>query len=165
MVVMRLKAPQRFLLLAGIIIVYQVIGYGIGAVTRAGMGDWYASLTKSALTPPGPVFAITWASLYVLLAVVTWRLVVLPPSQHLNKARIAFAIQMLANWGWSFAFFTAHWLFVSFVWIAVLVVLNLVFLWLMRHIDRISIYCMVPYVAWISFACYLAGVIWAANPA
>jgi tryptophan-rich sensory protein len=161
---MQLTTSSRSLLLVAIIAIYQMIGYTIGAVTRAGMGGWYDSLTKSNLTPPDPVFGMTWAALYVLLAIVTWRLVVLPPSPDLNRARIIFAIQILANWAWSFAFFTAHLLLISFVWIAGLVAINLYFVWRMWRIDRISVYCMLPYIAWISFACYLAGYIWAMNP-
>ena len=160
---MRFSTTRGYTVLAIIIAVYQVIGYAIGAVTRAGMADWYDSLSKSPLTPPDPVFAITWAGLYVLLAIVTWRLIILPPEAGLNHARVIFAIQMLANWAWSFVFFTAHWLLVSFIWIAGLVALNLYFLLLIRRNDRISFYCMLPYIAWISFACYLAGYIWAAN--
>lgn len=162
---MELTTKSRYVLLVAIIATYQGIGYMIGAVTRAGMAGWYDSLAKSPLTPPDTVFGITWAALYVLLAIVTWRLVVLAPSPNLNRARIIFAIQMLANWAWSFIFFTAHLLASSFVWIAGLVAINIYFLWLIWRIDRISVYCMLPYIAWISFACYLAGYIWAMNPA
>ena len=159
------STKTRNFLLAAIIIVYQAIGYTIGQVTRAGMAGWYDTLTRSALTPPDLVFAVAWASLYVLLAIVTWRLIFLAPAPYLNQARMIFAIQMLANWGWSFVFFTAHWLFISFVWIAVLIMMNLGFVWRTWRIDRVSVYCMIPYIAWISFACYLAGYIWIANPA
>jgi tryptophan-rich sensory protein len=82
-----------------------VVGGGllIGAVTRP--GAWYDGLAKPPFNPPGWVFGPVWTLLYVMIAVVGWR--IWRRERGGWPMRLWWA-QLALNFLWSPVFFAAH---------------------------------------------------------
>ncbi len=142
-----------FLIVAGI----------IGDVTRAQIPLWYRDLVKPALNPPDFVFPVVWTALYIMIAIVgyrMWRLRGLYGGKCLNTL---FALQTLMNWAWSYLFFYYHLLGFSFAWIVGLDIAVAALIFMTRKKDRTSALLLTPYFVWICFASYLNFMIWQLN--
>ena len=76
-----------------------LITFFIGSLANVyiNQDDWYRSLNKSTLNPPGYVFGIVWPVLYVLMGLVS----------YFNFKQISklFLIQLVLNAIWSWIFF------------------------------------------------------------
>lgn len=144
------------------IALFQVIGIGLGLITKVNLAPWYALLQKSSLTPPGWVFSIVWPILYLLLALVAHKLWENYKKYNQKRYFVLFAIQQVLNWAWTPLFFHFHLIGLSFVLIALLCLLNAALIVLLISKDKI-ILLLVPYLAWLLFATYLNGFIWYFN--
>ena len=136
--------------------------------TRGGIDGWYAGLAKPGFTPPNAVFPIAWSLLYALNALALWRLIgarpVAGPSRKTWRlALAAFALQLALNAAWSPVFFAAHDLALALVVALALLVMALWTIRLAWRLDRLSAWLLVPYAAWLAFACVLNGAIWRMN--
>ena len=123
-------------------------GITIGYLTAA--GEWYAGLNKPPFNPPNWIFGPVWSALYVMIAVVGWRL-------WQRGAVALWALQLALNFLWSPVFFVAE-----APWVALLVILTLlaVIILLIRrswNVDRPSALLLLPYLAWVGFATVLNG--------
>ena len=67
--------------------------------------EWYNSLKKSKLTPPGYVFGIVWPILYVLLAVSFLLTIKSPKCIGFCSPLVFFTAQMALNFIWTTVFF------------------------------------------------------------
>lgn len=136
--------------------------------TREGIDGWYPSLAKPGFTPPNAVFPIAWSLLYALNALALWRLLgarpVAGPSRRAwGLALTAFGLQLALNAAWSPVFFAAHDIGLALV---VALALLMMALWTIRltwRFDRLAAWLLVPYAAWLAFACLLNGAIWWMN--
>lgn len=114
---------------------------------------WYQSLTLSPLQPPPLVFAIVWTALYILLAVSF----ALSVSRHRVRGSVAFGyiLNIVLNALWSPVFFLAQQPLPALFIMAALIV-NLIFLMKnVRHICRVSMYLLIPYLVWLGIATVL----------
>lgn len=147
------------------IMVFQIIGYLLGIVTRHDIVSWYPTLHKSTLTPPDIVFPIVWVILYAMLAVSgygLWRY------RHQPKAKLAFVfygLQIILNWAWTPLFFYLHWIGASLFCITAIICLTLITILLTRKTYKLSCVLLIPYFIWLLFAGYLNAVIWLLNAA
>jgi tryptophan-rich sensory protein len=66
-----------------------------------------------------------------------------------------FIFQLFFNMIWSWLFFYFQMTVVALIDIAVLIILNLIILFTLKNIDKLSFMIYVPYVAWLFFAGYL----------
>ncbi len=142
------------------ILVLQLVGYAMGAVTETNLTPWYASLHKSTLTPPGFVFGIVWGVLYVLLAISGWRLYQENKTDAMSRLRIIFLTQLVLNWLWTPLFFHLHWVGAALICLVAIVLLTTFFLFLAWRELRAVFWLMLPYWYWVCFASYLNFVIW-----
>lgn len=121
--------------------------------------DWYDTLTKPPLTPPGYVFPIVWSILYVLIAISFIAHLSTRDTQN-YLGLILFGIQLLLNISWTPAFFQAR----QLGWSLVIILLMWVFILLtiieFYKVYPISAYLLVPYLIWVSIATYLNAYIW-----
>lgn len=143
----------------GWIIIFQLIGYGLGQITKMNLTTWYGALHKSSLTPPSIVFAIVWSILYTMIAISGYYL--WEYRKH-PKAKLAFGFysaQMILNWAWTPLFFNFHLITVSFYCIILISLLTLITILLTRNNFKISSILLAPYFMWLLFAGYLNGVI------
>ena len=141
----------------------------VGSVsTQAEIPGWYASLNKPVFNPPNWVFPVAWTILYTMIAVAAWRLLGALPRTGPSRqgwwlALAAFAVQLALNAAWSPVFFTAHAVGAALVVVVALLVMVLSTIRLSWRFDRLAAWLLVPYAAWVSFACLLNGVIWQMN--
>lgn len=145
------KSFAAFALAYGLCLAVQAAG---AYFTAQSVHDWYPTLTKSPLTPPGMWFGIVWTALYFLMALAAaqvWR----ATGQAMNRPLRWWCIQLLLGLWWSITFFgtrdvRAGLLVLALTWIAVAVTF-LKF----RRVNRLAGWLMLPLLGWVSFAAYL----------
>ena len=75
----------------------------LGAI--APPGAWYAGLAKPPFNPPNWVFGPAWTTLYLMIAVATWRLWRAPASPARTRALRLNGVQLALNALWTPIFF------------------------------------------------------------
>ncbi len=144
------------------IILFQCIGFCLGQITKINM-DWYNSIVKSSLTPPGFVFSVTWTVLYIILALVGKFLWDKKQEKQVKPLLTLFLIQMILNWIWTPIFFAMHMTGLSSLIILIMIIINgYIMVNSLNKYHRIT-YAMIPYFLWLIFATYLNLVIWFEN--
>lgn len=133
-------------------------GLGIGFLTAP--GDWYAGLAKPSFNPPGWVFAPVWTVLYLLIAVVGWRIWRTAPGWWLMRLWWA---QLMLNFLWSPIFFSAHQIGLALFVILLLLAAILALIALAWRQHRLAAWLLVPYAAWVAFASVLNAEIFMLN--
>lgn len=140
----RTKALRLFFLL----LLTNVVGYiGSGFMTQDSM-NWYDTLNKSALTPPGIVFGGVWTVLFFMMsfaAFLTWG----------KTSPRWFVFQLAANLAWMFSFFYLREIVVGAV--VILILLFCVFKTItgFYKVSKPAAYLMIPTFVWSLFALYL----------
>jgi tryptophan-rich sensory protein len=139
----------------------------IGSIfTFSEIPTWYATLVKPELNPPSWIFGPVWTTLYVLMGIaafLVWRKGL--EHKDVKKALIIFSIHLILNSLWSIVFFAIHsplWAFVN------IILLWLIIVWIMKLFYKISkptLWLLIPYILWVSFASYLNYSIWTLNRA
>lgn len=150
---------KDWLMLALYIVGFMAVSYFLGVMTRENIYPWYYNLSKPPFTAPNWLFPIVWPILYVVLAVVMWRISKLQDS----RLRDAAWGHVFLNWGWTPVFFGLHQLGAAFFWLLLTLVTLVYLLLLLRDRDRTSIALLIPYAVWLSFAVYMCGGVWLLN--
>lgn len=141
---------NRYLVLAGFLLVTVGGGLAIGFVTRP--GAWYAALVKPSFNPPNWIFGPAWTVLYVLIAVAGWRVFEREPG---SAATAVWAVALALNFLWSPVFFGAQRPEAALAVVAMLLAAIVVFIALAWRIDTAAALLFVPYAAWVAFATLL----------
>lgn len=141
------KTPRPWLILAAFIIAVVGIGGIIG--TQFLPGEWYASLNKPPFNPPNWVFGPAWFTLYALIAIAGWRIVMIDPRSTAMKIWYA---QMVLNFAWSPVWFGAHLIWPAYALIMVIWLLIIAFIVTARRLDKPAAWLFAPYLLWVSFA-------------
>lgn len=136
----------------------------IGAwVTAGSVGTWYRTLQKPVFNPPDWVFAPVWTLLYIMIALAGWRVWQSRGFAGARSAMAAYGAQLALNLAWSFLFFGSRLIGVAFAEIVLLLVaigVNAALFW---RTDRLAGWLLVPYAAWVAFACVLNFALWRLN--
>lgn len=156
---------QSLIKLAVSIVICLAAGFFGSMVTITGPGSWYDQLVKPWFNPPGSLFGPVWTMLYILMAIALYLVV----KDGLEKPGVKlaaglFAVQIILNTTWSYAFFGLESPFLGFI--------NLVILWIFILATTVAFYrvrkdaaaLMVPYIAWVTFAGVLNYTIMILNP-
>ena len=115
--------------------------------------DWYMSLIKPALQPPGMVFGIVWSVLYILLAVSAS--LAITEEQSASRTPLLYTVTGVLNVLWSYAFFTLqNPTGALFVLALIIITAALLFAHVYR-INKTAAYLLIPYILWLFFALYL----------
>lgn len=128
----------------------------------SGKNSWYGNINHSVLTPAGWVFSAVWTILYFLIGIA---LFLIMQKQGVSNRRdvitayVLFALNLVLNTSWSFAFFGAHSPeFALFILMALIVTA----IFMARSFFKVSpaaFWLVIPYIVWLMFAFYLNGVI------
>jgi benzodiazapine receptor len=126
-------------------------------------GEWYAALNKPSWNPPSWVFGPVWSTLYVMMAVSAWRVWCRGGFARQLRPLTVFLVQLALNALWSPLFFGLKQPGVAFagiiaLWLAI--ACTIAVFW-REH--RTAAWLLVPYLAWVSFASVLNGVLWRLN--
>ena len=128
-----------------------------------GNSEWYKSLKKSSLTPPGWVISSVWAILYVMI--IASGIIFLKNGGSVRSAGFFYyCVAWVLNFSWSQIFFKYENLDLSFIVIVGMLVFITLNIWEFYNVSRLATYLLIPYVAWVSFATYLNGQIVVMNP-
>lgn len=152
---------NKWLVLAGFIILCLGVGIVGGVATAGAVVDWFPTLKKPFFNPPSWVFAPVWTLLYIMMAVAAWR-VWLEGAQS-KPALNLFFIQLVLNFLWPLLFFGLHMPGLALVdiiamWIMIVLTMRAFF-----KIARPAGWLLAPYLAWVSFATLLNASIWWLN--
>ncbi len=132
--------------------------------SRPGSMEWYDTLTKPALTPPGWVFPLAWTALYIFISISLWRVARLPFTQPGRSTALAvFAIQWLLNVLFSPVFFADQNPLGGLIITLCLFLSILLTGFHFHRLDRTAALLLTPYALWTAFATWLAAGIWWLN--
>lgn len=136
----------------------------IGVVASRDAAFFYAMLERPAWAPPGAVFGPVWTVLYALMAVAAWQVWRARGWRRAAGPLSVFVLQLVLNAMWTWLFFgwqQGAWAFADIVLLG-LVLLGLVAaFWRIR---RSAGLLLLPYLAWVVFACALSWSVWQRNP-
>lgn len=122
---------------------------GMGTASNLG---WYATVNKPFFNPPNWLFGPVWTILYLMIGTtggLLWK------QKNLNKYLLyLFGAQFLCNLIWTPLFFYFHRIDLALIDIALLWVLNIIFLTAVRS-TKIVFLLWLPYVLWITYAMVL----------
>ncbi len=123
------------------------------ANTYISSDTWYSELIKSPLNPPSYIFGIVWPILYLMMAVVSFRVG--------DKFSSIFILQLILNAAWSWIFFFFQSPVIALIDIVILIYLNQKILKIIQINSRVLFYVYLPYLLWLIFATFLnASIIW-----
>lgn len=152
-------------ILIGSIILCNLAGLLGALLTTTGPGSWYDTLVKPAFTPPSWVFGPVWTTLYVLMGVslylvlMEWR-----DGTDVQIPLALFGIQLVLNILWSFFFFGLKSPSTGLAGILLLWVFILATIISFFKIHRTATLLLLPYLTWVSLASYLNYAILVLNP-
>ena len=150
------KAKSFFLILAPTLIL-PILGALVGIGTQSGVDGWYETITRSTLTPPNWVFGTVWSILYIMMGLSLGLIFTTAGLHHRKKLILKlFILQLVLNLAWSFVFFQLHLLWISAIWVGLLVGLVLFLIRTLWPFRRLAAALLIPYVLWLCFAFYLS---------
>ena len=127
-------------------------------------GTWYQSLNQPSFTPPSWVFGPVWTILYLMIAIVAYRIAYAQETSWKIPNLALWALQIVLNALWTPIFFGAKNLGGAMIYIGLLWVTICVLIWTTRQVDKLSAFLLLPYLAWVSFAGVLNFAFWSLNP-
>ncbi len=117
--------------------------------------NWYDTLTKPLLNPPGWVFTPVWIILYITIFASLILYTIKFSHNSKLSGYIYFVVQMLLNLAWSPAFFYAHNIGLALVIIILLDIMVILMIAKFLSVSKLSGLILIPYLIWILFATYL----------
>jgi translocator protein len=148
-----------------IIVIACIVAAVTGSLATTPNLPWHAGLVKPVLHPPNWLFGPAWTVLFGLMAFAAWRIWALETTQQQALALWLFAIQLVFNAAWSWAFFGLQSPLAGIVVILPFLALVLATTIAFFRLDALSGWLMAPYPLWVAFATYLNIAIWRLNPA
>lgn len=151
----------------GLFFVPLVVLLGFASGRLVGSGDsnpWFAMLTKPEAQPPGWVFPIAWATLYVLLGLAITIIFCARGARLRPIAMLLFAVQLLLNLFWPIYFFGMHQVSGGFLLLVALFAAAVATTLVFGRVRKLAAWLMVPYLAWLCFAAILNKQIDELNP-
>jgi translocator protein len=146
--------PRPSLAQIGIgIVICEAAGILGTVFTRSALQNWYPALQKPDWTPPSWVFGPVWTVLYALMGcALAWLWA--SPAGSSNRAWSLrwFWIQLVLNVAWSLTFFglrapAAGYCIILMLWLAIIGLL-----WTASKTARPTLWLLLPYFLWVTFA-------------
>lgn len=161
---MHQPSARRQLIALGASLLLSFAAAGVGAVASINAAGFYQQLVQPGWAPPAGVFGPVWSVLYLLIGIAAW---LVWKARGLRAAQLAltlFVVQLAANALWTWLFFAWHrgsWAFAEIIVLWLLIVATIVAFWRIRPLAGALL---LPYLAWVSFACGLTWAMWHLNP-
>ena len=119
--------------------------------------DIYDQIIKPSFAPPGIVFPIVWAILYVLMGISSARI-------YIKGGNLFYyTIQLILNFFWSIIFFNLNAFLLAFVWLVILWIFILLMIISFFRTDKLAAYLQIPYLLWVTFAGWLTLMVYMLN--
>ena len=140
----------------------ELVGALSGLLSGGNFSEFYRTLEKPPLAPPGWLFPVMWAILYALMGISAFQIYEASDSRK-SKALLLYFIQLAVNFSWSIVFFR----FKSLLGAVVVIVLLLILvIWMIKQFGNIrksAGLLNIPYLLWTAFATYLTVGIYLKN--
>ncbi len=146
--------PNWFKLLVSLILCYGVAFAG-SLVTTPSITSWYNTLNKPFFNPPNWIFGPVWTLLYTLMAFSLFLVWKEKTSKKTKPALIAFGVQLVLNFLWSFMFFYLHQPLLAFIAIVALWISILLTIKKFNTVSKTASQLLIPYILWVTFASLL----------
>jgi translocator protein len=157
-----MRASTAALLAIGVVATAAVIGGSYGPQNpRTGL--WYAKLRKPPFTPPGPVFAVAWSILEILLCVTGYRLLRSRPGTARTVALTSWPGNVAGLAGFPVVFFGRKMLGPSASVTSAMFASASATAASSVYADPVAALAGTPLVAWTAFATLLSEEIWRRN--
>ena len=155
---------QSVMILIGSILLCNCAGLLGALATSTGQDSWYATLIKPSFNPPSWLFGPVWTLLYVLMGISLF-LVIMEgkKGRNIRIPLILFAVQLILNTLWSFAFFGLESPLYGLLVIIPLWVFIFATIVTFYPIRKAAAWLLVPYIAWVSFATILNYALYSLN--
>jgi translocator protein len=138
-------------------------GFIAGMATSGSIDGWYTTINKPSFNPPNYLFGPVWTSLYLLMGISLYLIIISAPQKEKRKALVLFVIQLVLNFLWSFIFFRFNHLLFASIEIVLMWVFIILMIIQFRKINTIAAWLNIPYLAWVSFASVLTLTIYVIN--
>jgi tryptophan-rich sensory protein len=155
-----MKFKMNYIVIPLITILTAAVGSWL---TSKGMG-WYQTIKLPPWTPPGSAIGSVWTTIFILSAVsalIVWNKA--PRDARFCWIIAIFIANAILNVFWSFLFFNQHLFGQAVIEAAVLGISVAALVVLIWPVSRLASLLLAPYFAWVTFATYLAYVIWTIN--
>ena len=158
---MKLSPTLKYIISFTVVFLAALIG---SLATGPAITTWYADLQKPFFNPPNWLFGPAWTLLYTLMAIalgMVWSRG--EDNTQTKKALGIFGVQLVLNALWSVVFFGME---APLAAIFVIVALWGMILWtilVFRKIVPVTVWLLVPYLMWVTFASALNIGIWYLN--
>lgn len=136
----------------------------VGAVASLNSAGIYSVLDRPPWAPPAAVFGPVWTVLYALMGLAAWLVWRARGWTRAMGPLLLFVAQLALNALWTWLFFAWQQGALAFADIALLWLLLVATVVVFWRIRRIAGVLLLPYLAWVSFACALSWSIWQRNP-
>ena len=143
------KLVTSFSIVAGLVLLSMIF-------TKNSM-DFYEEMVKPDIAPKAIVFPIVWTILYSLIAITLYRFF------DDKKIRNSIILNLIINIIWPILFFRFELLFISIIWLVLIIVTLIYELVQIYKKDKIFAYLNLPYLFWLFFALYLNIMIFTLN--
>lgn len=154
-----LRAKSPVLGLLGFVALNLVISICGGLFTASSIDTWYPALIKPDFSPPNAIFGPVWSLLYIMMALAAWRVWKKVGWQRGGQSLALYLFQLLINLAWSALFFGLQrpdLALIDCLLLLVLVIFTALSFW--QH-DNWAAALLIPYAAWVAFACLLNSAI------
>lgn len=145
------------------ILLAEAVGALSGWLTREGTQIYAQTIVKPPLSPPGWVFPVVWAILYVLMGIGAAKVYQAPASKTRSMGLNLFITQLVVNFFWSPIFFNLQDFGFSLLWLLLLWGLVLWMILAFRKVKPLAAKLQIPYLLWLTFAAYLNFGVWYLN--
>ena len=147
----------------GWILFTEAVGGASGWLTRNGTKYFNEFVTQPPFSPPGALFPVVWAILYLLMGVGAARIYLSPVSRARSRSLYLYLIQLAFNFCWSLIFFNFRAYAFALLWLIALWLLILAMIAAFREVDSLASRLQIPYALWVTFAAYLNAGVWILN--
>lgn len=126
---------------------------GIGALL-GGSTERYQIFSKPPLSPPSFIFPIVWGILYLLIGIGAY--ILSGEKSPLSATALKFYwAGLFLNMFWSLIFWRLEAFTLAAFWLALIIVVTAVLVFLSYKINKTAFFLFLPYLIWLCFALYL----------
>ncbi len=136
----------------------------LGGIASTDAGTFFSQLVRPAWAPPGWLFAPVWSFLYAAMGISAWLVWRARGLRIAAPALILYIVQLAVNALWTWLFFAWRLGGVALAEALLLLVLVLAMIFSFRRTSTIAALLLVPYLAWVGYACALNFYLWKLNP-
>ena len=140
-----------------LILNFTALAFG-GLFTSKGVpSEWYLSLLKAPLTPPGCVFCFAWSIIMICYAFYMGFLY--NTNSKKTTIIISYVLQLFLNISWNPVFFKFHYVLLGFIVISLLTITVIFKLFFFYKAIKLKSVLILPYIFWLIIATSLNGYI------